>query len=43
MEPVTFRQLEVFLAIARAGSFHRAAEALHLSQPALSQHVAELV
>jgi DNA-binding transcriptional LysR family regulator len=42
MEPLTFRQLEVFLAIARAGSFRRAAEALHLSQPALSQHVAEL-
>ena len=42
MEPLTFRQLEVFVAIARAGSFRRAAEALHLSQPALSQHVAEL-
>jgi DNA-binding transcriptional LysR family regulator len=42
MEPLTFRQLEVFLAIARAGSFRRAADTLHLSQPALSQHVAEL-
>jgi DNA-binding transcriptional LysR family regulator len=42
MEPLTLRQLEVFLAVARAGSFRRAAEALHLSQPALSQHVAEL-
>jgi LysR family transcriptional regulator, low CO2-responsive transcriptional regulator len=39
---MTLRQFEVFLAIARAGSFHRAAGALHLSQPALSQHVREL-
>lgn len=39
---VTLRQLEVFLAVARAGSFRAAAETLHLSQPALSQHVAEL-
>ena len=39
---MTLRQFEVFLAIARAGSFRRAAEALHLSQPALSQHVREL-
>lgn len=39
---ITFRQLEAFLAVARAGSFRRAAETLHLSQPALSQHVAEL-
>jgi DNA-binding transcriptional LysR family regulator len=39
---VTFRQFEVFLAVARAGSFRAAAEALHLSQPALSQHVGEL-
>ena len=38
----TLRQLEVFLAVARARTFRRAAEALHLSQPALSQHVAEL-
>jgi DNA-binding transcriptional LysR family regulator len=36
------RQLEVFLAVARAGSFRRAAERLHLTQPALSQHVGEL-
>ena len=36
------RQLEVFLAVARAGSFRRAAESVHLSQPALSQHVGEL-
>ena len=36
------RQLEAFLAVARAGSFRRAAEGVHLSQPALSQHVGEL-
>jgi DNA-binding transcriptional LysR family regulator len=39
---MTLRQFEVFLAVARAKSFRRAAEALHLSQPALSQHVREL-
>ena len=36
------RQLEVFLAVARAGSFRGAADNVHLSQPALSQHVGEL-
>jgi len=41
MQP-TMRQLEMFLAVARAGSFRRAAEQVHLSQPALSQHVGEL-
>jgi len=41
MQP-TMRQLEAFLAVARAGSFRRAAERVHLSQPALSQHVGEL-
>jgi DNA-binding transcriptional LysR family regulator len=39
---MTLRQFEVFLAVARAHSFRRAADALHLSQPALSQHVREL-
>ena len=39
---MTLRQFEVFLAVARAKSFRRAAEGLHLSQPALSQHVREL-
>src|SRR5678815_4126272 len=39
---ITLRQFEVFLAVARAGSFRAAAEVLHLSQPALSQHVSEL-
>ena len=38
----SLRQFEVFLAVARAKSFRGAAEILHLSQPALSQHVAEL-
>jgi DNA-binding transcriptional LysR family regulator len=41
MQP-TLRQFEVFLAVAKAGSFRAAAEAMHLSQPALSQHVAEM-
>lgn len=41
MQP-TLRQFEVFLAVAKAGSFRVAAEAMHLSQPALSQHVAEM-
>src|SRR2546426_8460079 len=39
---MTLRQFEVFLAVARAKSFRRAGEGLHLSQPALSQHVREL-
>jgi DNA-binding transcriptional LysR family regulator len=42
MQHITLRQFQVFLAVARAKSFRRGAEALHLSQPALSQHVAEL-
>ena len=39
---MTFRQLETFLAVARAKNFTRAAEALHVSQSTLSQHVLEL-
>jgi DNA-binding transcriptional LysR family regulator len=39
---MTIRQLEVFLAVAREGSFSQAAERIHLSQPTLSGHVAEL-
>lgn len=39
---MTLRQLEVMLAVARARSYRRAAEALHTSQPALSQHIKEL-
>jgi DNA-binding transcriptional LysR family regulator len=39
---MTFRQLEIFLAVTRARSFTRAGEALHVSQSTLSQHVLEL-
>lgn len=39
---MTLRQLESFLAVARAGSFRGAASVLALSQPALSQQVKEL-
>jgi DNA-binding transcriptional LysR family regulator len=39
---MTFRQLEIFLAVASAKSFTRAAETLHVSQSTLSQHVLEL-
>jgi DNA-binding transcriptional LysR family regulator len=39
---MTFRQLELFLAVAREGSFSRAAARIHLSQPTLSGHVQEL-
>jgi DNA-binding transcriptional LysR family regulator len=42
LAPMTLRQLEVFLAVARARSYRRAAEVLHTSQPALSQHIHEL-
>ena len=39
---VTFRQLQVFEAVARHLSFTRAAEELHLSQPAVSMQVKQL-
>ena len=39
---MTFRQVEIFLAVARARNFTRAAATLHLSQSTLSQHVREL-
>lgn len=39
--PVTLRQLQYALAVAREGSFRRAAEACHVSQPALSAQLAE--
>ena len=35
-------QLEVFVAVAREGSFSRAAEKLFRTQPAVSQHLAKL-
>ena len=39
---MTFHQLRVFLAVARHGSYSRAAEELFLSQPAVSAQVREL-
>jgi DNA-binding transcriptional LysR family regulator len=39
---ITFRQLETFVAVTRAGSFTRAAEALHLTQPAVSIQIRQL-
>lgn len=39
---VTLHQLRIFLAVARQGSFARAAEALHLSPPTLSLQVKQL-
>jgi DNA-binding transcriptional LysR family regulator len=39
---MTLRQCEVFLAVAREKSFSVAAKKIHLSQPTLSEHVAEL-
>jgi len=42
MRHTTFRQLEVFEAIARLGSFTRAAEELFLSQPTASMQIKKL-
>src|SRR5262245_38770838 len=39
---MTLRQVEVFLAIAREKSVSQAARKIHLSQPTLSEHMAEL-
>jgi DNA-binding transcriptional LysR family regulator len=39
MDPLSQDQLHAFEAVARAGSFTRAAEELHLSQPALSRRI----
>lgn len=39
---LTFRQLEAFSTVARLGSFSRAAEVLHLSQPAVSIQVRQI-
>ncbi|MGH7277261.1 MAG: selenium metabolism-associated LysR family transcriptional regulator [Candidatus Rokuibacteriota bacterium] len=39
---MTLRQFEAFLAVARERSFSRAGQRLHLSQPTLSEHIAEL-
>ena len=42
MKNVTLRQLRVFAAVARHLNFSRAAEELHLSQPAVSTQIKEL-
>ena len=42
MKNVTFRQLRVFTEVARQLSFARAAEALHLTPPAVTMQVKEL-
>ncbi|MEW5891565.1 MAG: LysR family transcriptional regulator [Pseudomonadota bacterium] len=42
MRHTTFRQLEIFEAIARLGSFTRAAEELHLTQPTVSMQMKKL-
>ena len=39
---LTARQLETFAAVARLGSFSRAAEALHLTQPAVSIQIRQI-
>src|SRR6185312_8567703 len=39
LDPVHLRS---FLAIVRYGGYHRAAEALHLTQPAVSRHMRKL-
>jgi DNA-binding transcriptional LysR family regulator len=39
---VTLRQLRVFMAIARAGNFSRAGDAIGLTQPAISRSIGEL-
>jgi len=40
--PVQLRHLHYFARIVEAGSFSRAAETVHIAQPALSQQIAEL-
>ena len=39
---ITFRQLETFAEVARQSSFTRAAEALHLTQPAVSIQIRQI-
>ncbi|HEU0306695.1 MAG TPA: LysR substrate-binding domain-containing protein [Lysobacter sp.] len=39
---ISFRQLRVFVEVAKHGSMIRAAEALHLTPPAVSMHIKEL-
>lgn len=40
--PITFRQLEIFNAVAKHLSYTRASEELHLSQPAVSMQVKQM-
>lgn len=40
---LTFRQLETFATVARLGSFSRAAESLHLTQPAVSIQIRQII
>ena len=42
MKAVSLRQLRVFVSVAKHASFARAAEELHLSQPAISMQIKEL-
>src|SRR5574343_960677 len=39
---ITFRQLETFAAVARLNSFTKAADALHLTQPAVSLQIKQI-
>jgi DNA-binding transcriptional LysR family regulator len=39
---ISLRQLRAFLAVAKLRHFRRAADSLHLTQPAVSRHIAEL-
>ena len=39
---ITFRQLETFSTVARLGSFTKAAEELHLTQPAVSIQIRQI-
>ena len=38
---MNFRDLKAFLVVSRTGNITRAAEQLHLSQPALSRRIAD--
>ena len=42
MKNITFRQIKVFVEVARKLSFIRAAEVLHLTPPAVTMQVKEL-